>query len=365
MIHTNDNYRDRLCSITGRIITSHIGGATMSILVVAALLLLPITTLSNLAVAQRLLSAQQPLFPANNLVPLQQQQEIQFLRQQGVHGLLQQSSQPTLSSTINNNNILSSLRQIPGTNTFSSTISPSTTITPVVPYSSTATVPTATAPTSTITTPSSVLSSSGASSLTPFVSTSNQVPFIQGTSTNGFVSLPQCASNTGSAVPQTPNPSALIFQVFASPSNSISQIPNTRTTISTATNNNNVNTPTLIPLAGSFTISNSLGVPSTAGQINTGQISGNIFALQGTLAGSNTIAANALSGGLGSSGGLCSSTAFNSNSLFPTTASVSNTAFSDFTITGTCGTNTPVAFAVDRVIVGVYTANISCNNIVW
>jgi hypothetical protein len=362
MIHTNDNYRDRLCSITGRIITSHVGGATMSILLLSALLLLPITTLSNqVAVAQRLLlSPQQPLFPANNLVPLQQQQrqqEIQFLRQQGVHGLLQQSSQPTLSSSINNNNILSTLRQIPGTNTFSPSISP------VVPYSSTATVPTATAPTSTITTPSSVLPSSGAS-LTPFVSTSNQVPFIQGSSTNGFVSLPQCASNTGSAVPQTPNPSALIFQVFASPSNSISQIPNTRTTISTATNNNNVNTPTLIPLAGSFIISNSLGAPSTAGQINTGQISGNTFALQGTLAGSNTIAANPLLGGLGSGGGLCSSTAFNSNSLFPTTASVSNTAFSDFTITGTCGTNTPVAFAVDRVIVGVYTANISCNNIV-
>jgi hypothetical protein len=338
----------------------------MSILLVSALLLLPIITLSNqVAVAQRLfLSAQQPLFPANNLVPLQQQQqqqEIQFLRQQGAHGLLQQSSQPTLSSSINNNNILSSLRQIPGTNALSSSISPSTTITPVVPYSSTTTVPTATAPTSTVTTPSSVLSSSGAS-LTPFISTSNQVPFIQGRSTNGFVSLPQCASNTGSAVPQTPNPSALIFQVFASPSNSISQIPDTRTTISTATNNNNVNTPTLIPLAGSFTISSSLGVPSTTGQINTGQISGNTFALQGTLAGSNTIAANPLSGGLGSSGGLCSRNGFNSNSLFPTTASVSNTAFSDFTITGTCGTNTPVAFAVDRLIVGVYTANISCNN---
>jgi hypothetical protein len=114
---------------------------------------------------------------------------------------------------------------------------------------------------------------------------------------------------------------------------------------------------------GSFTISNSLGVPSITGQINTGQVSGNTFSLQGTLSGSNTIAANALSGGLGS-GSLCSNTAaFSSNPLFPTTTSTSNTRINDFTITGTCGTNAPVAFAIDRIVVGVYSANTSCNNI--
>jgi hypothetical protein len=370
MIDTNDNYRDRLCSNTRRIITSHIrGNATISIVLIAVSLLLPIITMSNqIAVAQRLLlSTQQPIFSSNNLLSLQQQLQLQR-QQAAAQRLLQLPSQPTLSpsiNSINNNNILSALKQIPGTSTFPSSTLPSTT--PVFPYSSTASA--TAAPATTVTTPSSVSSSSAP---TPFASTSNQVPFIQGRSTNGFISLPQCASNTGSAVLQTPNPSALIFQVFSSsPSNSVNQILNTRTTtiLTTATNNNNnVNTPTtLLPVVGSFTISNSLGVPSISGQINTGQVSGNTFTLQGTLAGSNTIAANALLPGGLSSSSLCSSTAaFSSNPLFPTTTtstSTSNTAFTDFTITGTCGTNAPVAFAIDRIVVGVYSANTSCNNI--
>jgi hypothetical protein len=383
MIHTNDNHRDRLCSNTWRIITSHIGSATiMSIVLVSASLLLPMITMSSqVALAQRLLlPTQQPIFSNNNLLSLQQQQQLQLQRQQAAaQRLLQLSSQPTLSPGINsinnNNNILSALKQVPGTNIIvPSSTSPSgsiTTTTPGFPYSSTTTAAAAAAYNTHGGVATIVTGQGAAAGLTPYIPTSNQVPFIQGISTNGFISLPQCASNTGSAILQTPNPdpSALIFQVFSSPSNSINEIPNTRTTISTATtnNNNNVNTATLLPLVGRFTISNSLGVPSIAGQINTGQVSGNTFSLQGTLAGSNTIVANALSGGLSSSSSnLCSSNAFSSNPLFPTTTtstSTSNTGINDFTITGTCGTNAPVTFAIDRVVVGVYSANISCNNI--
>jgi hypothetical protein len=159
----------------------------------------------------------------------------------------------------------------------------------------------------------------------PFLSVSSQTPLIQGSSTNGFISF-LCASNDGLV---TPNPSALSFQVssFASTINPI------LTTTTTATS---------IPLVGSLILSNSFGVPSVSGVINSGQVSGNTFTLQGTL---TSIANNLLSGRLSS---LC-------------TTSI---PFNDFTITGICGTNVPAALAIGRVIVGTYTANIACNNIV-
>ncbi|HET7285175.1 MAG TPA: hypothetical protein VFI70_10860 [Nitrososphaeraceae archaeon] len=165
---------------------------------------------------------------------------------------------------------------------------------------------------------------------TPFLPIAGQAPLIQGSSTNGFVSF-LCPSNGGVV---TPNPSALSFQV-SSPS--VSQLNPILTTTTTATS------------IGSFILSNSLGVPSVAGQISSGQISGNTFTLQGTL---TSITANTLSGGLSSS--FCTTVA-TSPSSFPT--------FNGFTITGTCGTNVPLAFAIDRLVVGTYTANIACNNI--
>jgi hypothetical protein len=166
---------------------------------------------------------------------------------------------------------------------------------------------------------------------TPFLPIAGQAPLIQGSSTNGFVSF-LCPSNGGLV---TPNHSALSFQVSSSPS--VSQLNPILTTTTAATS------------IGSFILSNSLGVPSVAGQISSGQISGNTFTLQGTL---TSITANTLSGGLSSS--FCTTIA-TSPSSFPT--------FNGFTITGTCGTNVPLAFAIDRIVVGTYTANIACNNI--
>jgi hypothetical protein len=159
---------------------------------------------------------------------------------------------------------------------------------------------------------------------TPFPSISSQSPLIQGSSTNGFISF-LCASNSGLVAP---NPSALSFQVSSS---LIGINPILTTTTITPS----------IPLVGSFTLFSSLGVPSVAGQISTGQVSGNTFILQGTL---TSISANALLRGL--------------NSLCATSI-----PFNDFTITGTCGTNVPAALAIDRIVVGTYIANIACNNI--
>jgi hypothetical protein len=164
---------------------------------------------------------------------------------------------------------------------------------------------------------------------TPFLPIAGQAPLIQGSSTNGFVSF-LCGSNSGLV---TPNPSALSFQVSSSPSIQINP------TLTTTTTANSI---------GSFILSNSFGVPSLAGQITSGQVSGNTFTLQGTL---TSIAANTLSGGTSS---FCITTS-PSPSLLPT--------FNAFTITGTCGTNAPLAFAIDRLVVGTYTANIACNNI--
>jgi hypothetical protein len=157
---------------------------------------------------------------------------------------------------------------------------------------------------------------------TPFPSIASQAPLIQGSSTNGFISF-LCASNSGLVAP---NPSALSFQV-----SSIIGINPILTTTTTSS----------IPLVGSFTLFSSLGVPSVAGQISAGQVSGNTFTLQGTL---TSISANALLRALNS---LC-------------TTSI---PFNDFTITGTCGTNVPAALAIDRIVVGTYIANIACNNI--
>jgi hypothetical protein len=168
---------------------------------------------------------------------------------------------------------------------------------------------------------------------TPFLPIAGQAPLIQGSSTNGFISF-LCGSNNGLV---TPNPSALSFQVSSSPSSL--QINPILTTTTTANS------------IGSFILSNSLGVPSLAGQITSGQVSGNTFTLQGTLA---SITANTLSGGLS---GFCTAatTTTTTPSLLPT--------FNGFTITGTCGTNVPLAFAIDRIVVGTYTANIACNNV--
>jgi hypothetical protein len=167
---------------------------------------------------------------------------------------------------------------------------------------------------------------------TPFLPIAGQSPLIQGSSTNGFISF-LCGSNDGLV---TPNPSALSFQVSSSPSSL--QINPILTTTTTANS------------IGSFILSNSLGVPSLAGQITSGQVSGNTFTLQGTLA---SITANTLSGGL--SGFCTAATTTTTPSLLPT--------FNGFTITGTCGTNVPLAFAIDRIVVGTYTANIACNNV--
>ena len=161
--------------------------------------------------------------------------------------------------------------------------------------------------------------------LTTTPSIASQVPLIQGSSTNGFISF-LCASNSGLGAP---NPSALSFQV----SSSIIGINPILTTTTTTTPS--------IPLVGSFTLFSSFGVPSVAGQISSGQVSGNTFTLQGTL---TSISANALLRGLSS---LCTT----------------SLPFNDFTITGTCGTNVPAALAIDRIVVGTYIANIACNNI--
>jgi hypothetical protein len=216
-------------------------------------------------------------------------------------------SSSLLPNIINSNNQLAALTQ------FST---PSTTVFPFTPTTNAAVIAAA----------------------NPFVLSSiNQNPFIQGSSTNGFVSF-LCASNGL----QTPSSSDLSFQVSSPTTNRLNTILTTTATTSTTA-------ATLIPLTGSFTLSNSLGVPSIAGQINTARVTGNAFILQGTL--TSSTANTLLSGGLSN---FCSANTI--TSLLP----VSN----DFTITGICGTNVPLAFAIDRVVVGAFTANVACNNIV-
>jgi hypothetical protein len=211
-------------------------------------------------------------------------------------------------------NIISSNNQLAALTQFST---PSTTVFPFTPTTNAAVIAAA----------------------NPFVLSSiNQNPFIQGSSTNGFVSF-LCASN---GLQTTPSSSDLTFQVSSSTTNRLN-------TILTTTATTSATAATLIPLTGSFTLTNSLGVPSIAGQINTARVTGNAFILQGTLTSST---ANALlSGGLSN---FCSANTI--TSLLP----VSN----DFTISGICGTNVPLSFAIDRVVVGAFTANVACNNIV-
>jgi hypothetical protein len=153
--------------------------------------------------------------------------------------------------------------------------------------------------------------------LSPF----NQVPLLlHGTTSNGFVSY-LCAD---SGI-QTPIPSVLSFQSSFSPI---------------------FDRGIIIPSTGSFALYSSFGIPSIAGQIRTGQMTGNSFTLQGTL---TTTLAGA---GIGS---FCTTTS--SSFPFP---SISNR----FTITGTCGTNVPLAFSIDRNIIGAYIENVACNNAV-
>jgi hypothetical protein len=59
-------------------------------------------------------------------------------------------------------------------------------------------------------------------------------------------------------------------------------------------------------------------------------------------------------------GSFCS-TAFSANSLLPTTSN-STTTFNDFY--WNMRYNLVVAFAIDRILIGVDTASIACNNIV-
>jgi hypothetical protein len=253
--------------------TTSVTKLIVGVLLIGSLFLTLSSTINQVATAQR------PLLPVLHNPFLQHQ----IPRQQ----LLQSSS---ILGNINNiNNRLAALTQIPSTTVF--------------PFIANTPLNTAS---------------------TPFLS--GQAPFVQGISTNGFVSF-LCASNGI----RTPNPSVLSFQV----SSSTSGVNSILTTTNTATS---------IPLVGSFALSSSSGAPSVVGQINTGQISGNTFTLQGTL----TSNVNTLSGGLSS---FCTT----SPTLLPT--------FNGFTIAGTCGTNAPVAFAIDRIVVGAFTSNVACNNI--
>jgi hypothetical protein len=167
------------------------------------------------------------------------------------------------------------------------------------------------------------------SSQLPSVVTNQIVPLIQGTTNNGFVSY-LCPTST---VQSTPSPSLLNFRAATSTYNSI---------VSIVSNNPS------IPMTGAFTLFNPQltggAVPILTGQINSGTFSGNSFTLQGTLT------ANGISG----IGDFCGS--IGASTLFPF-------AFSGFTISGTCGTNFPLAFAIDRSVLGAFNARVACNSL--
>jgi hypothetical protein len=183
----------------------------------------------------------------------------------------------------------------------------------------------------------------------PLLLTANQqIPFIQGISSNGFVSF-LCSTNTV----QTPSPSTLSFQ--ASAFNSINSfLSPTITTAATTT------TTSAAPITGTVTLSNSFGGPALSGQISSGQIIGNSFTLQGTLS-SGSIANTLLSGGVN---GFCNPLVSSNGGIITTNPLVPTFNSGQFTVAGTCGTNVPLAFTVDRIVVGAYIANISCNGIV-
>ena len=114
------------------------------------------------------------------------------------------------------------------------------------------------------------------------------------------------------------------------------------------------------PITGTVTLSNSFGGPNLSGQINSGQVIGNSFTLQGTLT-SGSIANTLLSGGLSR---FCNTLVSSNGSIITTIPLVSTFNSDRFTIAGTCGTNVPLAFTIDRLVVGAYIANISCNGII-
>jgi hypothetical protein len=178
------------------------------------------------------------------------------------------------------------------------------------------------------------------------LTTTQQIPFIQGSSTNGFISF-LCTANTV----QTPTLSALSFQASSFGSASPLLSPTVTTAATTS--------PT-IPVIGTVTLSNSLGGYNLAGQINSAQVIGNSFTLQGSFT-SGGIANTLLSEGLS---GFCNTLGSSNGSIITTTPLFSGLGSNQFAITGTCGTNVPLAFTVDRIVIGAYIANVSCNNII-
>jgi hypothetical protein len=178
------------------------------------------------------------------------------------------------------------------------------------------------------------------------LTTTQQIPFIQGSSTNGFISF-LCTPNTV----QTPTLSALSFQASSFGSASPLLSPTVTTAATTS--------PT-IPVVGAITLSNSLGGYNLAGQINSAQVIGNSFTLQGSFT-SGGIANTLLSEGLS---GFCNALGSSNGSIITTTPLFSGLSSNQFAITGTCGTNVPLAFTIDRIVIGAYIANVSCNNII-
>ena len=194
-------------------------------------------------------------------------------------------------------------------------------------------VPVGPFPTTTLISPNpfNAMTAAAATVSSPLVSgVTNQIaPLIQGTTNNGFVSY-LCP---GSTVQTTPSPSLLNFGAATSTYNSIVPIVS--------------NNPS-IPMTGTFTLFNPLltggTVPILTGQINSGFLSGNAFTLQGTLT----------SSGISGIADLCGTIA--ASSFFPF-------AFNGFTISGTCGTNFPLAFAIDRSVIGAFNARVACNSL--
>ena len=103
-------------------------------------------------------------------------------------------------------------------------------------------------------------------------------------------------------------------------------------------------------MTGAFTLFNPQltggAVPILTGQINSGTFSGNSFTLQGTLTASGNSGIGDFCGSIGAIG---------ASPLFPL-------AFSGFTISGACGTNFPLAFAIDRSVLGAFNARVACNS---
>ena len=281
---------------------------------VATALPLPLAYSKTLSLAQLM---SQPIASTSNNNPF-----LKFLTQQQLQSLLLPNDASSIDSNLLNNVQLTALTQ--------SVFSSVATVLPFIPT----TPPTITNP-AIITTPATI---------NPSLVASSQIPFIQGSSTNGFVSL-LCSSNTI----QTPSPSALSFQASTFGATNSLLFPITTSSAS-------------IPVTGRIILSNSLGGPIFSGQINSGQATGNSFTLQGVLTGASILSTSSgsLSGSCSTLGSIGSAGGITSTTIIPSLSTFSN----QFTISGTCGTNVPVAFTIDRVVVGAYIANISCNGIV-